>query len=310
MSSPGRLARRALPAVLAAGVVSVGAPAAASGTASADDRGPGGLAVWAAFLDAADHTVERANATPAEADLDPDGTTVLIDPGPLEPADIAALRDLVADGGHLVVGGDIDEGDLAELAGSPIDVGPSALEVARPLTPAPEVSGVQEVAASGTEAITRAGAALPLLGDGTGNVLAALATPGSGRVVLLADATPLTNQRIEDADNAQFALDLAGSPDRPVRFVEPTRAEPGEGLAALPNEWLWGFGGLVLAGLCLVAARARRLGPPQEAHRALPPPRRAYVDAMAAQLARAGDREAAARAVAKLEDHNRLETEG
>jgi hypothetical protein len=309
MSSPGRLARGVLSVALVAGVVSVVAPAAGSGPASVHDRGPRGLAVWAAFLDAADHTVERADAAPADTDLDPDATTVLIDPGPLESADIAALRDLVAEGGHLVVGGDVDEGDLAELAGSPIEVGPSALEIARPMTRAPEVNGVDEVAASGTASITRAGATLPLLGDGAGNVLAALATPGSGRLVLLADATPLTNQLIEDADNAQFALDLAGSPDRPVRFVEATRAEPGEGLAALPNEWLWGFGGLVLAGLCLVAARGRRLGPPQEAHRALPPPRHAYVDAMAAQLARAGDREAAARAVAKQDD-NRLETEG
>lgn len=309
MSATGRLERAGLAAALAAGVILV-TPAAASGTASVDDRGPRGLAVWAAFLDAADHSVKRVDAAPADTDLDPDGTTVLIDPGPLEQDDIDTLRELVADGGHLVVGGDIDHADLAELAGSPIEVGPSALALARPLAPAPEVHGVDAVTTGGTESITRAGATLPLLGDGAGSVVAALATPGSGRVVVLADATPLTNQLIEDADNAQFALDLAGSPDRPVRFVEAARAEQGEGLAALPNEWLWGFAGLVLAGLCLVAARARRLGPPQEEHRALPPPRRAYVDAMAAQLARAGDRDAAARAVAKLEDHNRLEMEG
>lgn len=306
MSAAGSLGRLVSAAVLAAGIA-VLTPAAASGGASVEDRGPRGLAVWAAFLDAAGHSVERTDAAPADADLDPDATTVLIDPGPLEQADLEALRELIGDGGHLIVGGETDEADLAELAGSPIDVGASGIAVAHPLAPAPEVNGVEEVTAGGTGSITRAGVTLPLLGDGAGNVLATLATPGSGHLVLLADATPLTNQRIEDGNNAQFALDLAGSPDRPVRFVQASRADPGEGLAALPSEWLWGFGGLVLAGLCLVAARARRLGPPQEVHRALPPPRRAYVDAMAAQLARAGDRDAAARAV---EDRNRLEMDG
>jgi hypothetical protein len=308
MSPLGRLGRALLPAVIAAGIAAV-IPAAASAGATVEDRGPHGLAVWAAFLDAAGHSVERADAAPAEADLDPDGTTILIDPGPLAEADIEALRELVAGGGHLVIGGDADEADLTQLSGSPIDIGAPGAVAAIPLAPAPEVSGVDEVTASGTESITDAGATLPLLGDGAGNTLAALTTPGSGRLALLADVSPLTNDRIEAADNAQFALDLAGSPDRPVRFVQPSRAESREGLAALPGEWLWGFGGLVLAGLCLVAARARRLGPPQEVHRALPPPRRAYVDAMAAQLARAGDPEAAARAVAKLEDHDRLEIE-
>jgi hypothetical protein len=58
------------------------------------------------------------------------------------------------------------------------------------------------------------------------------------------------------------------------------------GLAALPSRWKWTLAGLLLAALAFVASRVRRLGPPEEESRPLPPPRRAYVDAVAAALAR------------------------
>ena len=47
--------------------------------------------------------------------------------------------------------------------------------------------------------------------------------------------------------------------------------------------------GLGLAGLLLLASRARRLGAPDAPPRALPPPRRAYVEALASALARTRD---------------------
>jgi hypothetical protein len=271
--------------------------------ASADDAGPGGLASWAALLRAADHSVERLDETPADAELDPGATTVLIDPGHLTSGDVDALGELVDAGGHVVVGGDVADAALRELADTPIELElDGSGSAAQPLVAAPEVDGVAEVEAGGGAAITRAGSALPLLGDSQG-ALAALATPGSGRLVVVADATPLQNELIGAADNAQFALNLAAAPDRPVHFVERVRSEPGEGISALPTTWLWAFGGLLLAALCLIAARVRRLGPPGHATRPLPPPRRAYVDAMAAQLARVGDREGAALILAKLRDN-------
>jgi hypothetical protein len=113
-------------------------------------------------------------------------------------------------------------------------------------------------------------------------------------LVLVADPSPLRNRSIGLADNARFALGLAGATERPVRFVERIASPPGEGLAALPSEWLWAFGGLLLAALALVAARARRLGPPERQARDLPPPRRRYVDAIAASLARTREPSSAA----------------
>jgi hypothetical protein len=309
MSAPRRAGLGALAALLVVAVVAGALRAESPGAsgdrieASADDAGAGGLASWAALLRAADHSVERIDETPAGAELDPRATTVLVDPGHLTSGDLEALREVVDAGGHLVLGGDVEAAALRELADTPIalEFGGSG-SAAQPLVAAPEVDGVGEVESAGDAAITRAGSALPLLGDSRG-VLAALATPGAGRLVVVADATPLENELIGAADNAQFALNLAGPPDRPVHFVERVRSDPGEGISALPATWLWVFGGLLLAALCLIAARARRLGPPEQATRPLPPPRRAYVDAMAVQLARVGDREGAELILAKLRDN-------
>ena len=46
--------------------------------------------------------------------------------------------------------------------------------------------------------------------------------------------------------------------------------------------------GLGLAAAVWLWARSRRLGPPEDETRPLPPPRRAYVDALAGTLARTG----------------------
>jgi hypothetical protein len=86
-----------------------------------------------------------------------------------------------------------------------------------------------------------------------------------------------------------MALGLAGPADRDVVFIERVRSGDVSGLAALPSSWLLAAIGLLAAALALVWARVRRLGPPSQAGRALPPPRRAYVDSLAVALARTKD---------------------
>jgi hypothetical protein len=58
------------------------------------------------------------------------------------------------------------------------------------------------------------------------------------------------------------------------------------GLGAIPGRWQAALVGLTLAALLGLIAAGRRLGPPEEADRPLPPPRREYVDAVAVSLAR------------------------
>jgi hypothetical protein len=59
----------------------------------------------------------------------------------------------------------------------------------------------------------------------------------------------------------------------------------------------WALVLLGLSALVLIAARWPRLGPPEPPERPLFPPRRAYVDALAATLARSRDRTAAVESV-------------
>jgi hypothetical protein len=111
-------------------------------------------------------------------------------------------------------------------------------------------------------------------------------------MALLADTSPLQNRLLGDADNAALALALSGR--GPLTFVESVHGYgPARGLAALPARFGWALIGLALAALVFMAARCRRLGPPEPERRDLPPPRRAYVDALAATMARGKAREEA-----------------
>jgi hypothetical protein len=110
---------------------------------------------------------------------------------------------------------------------------------------------------------------------------------GRGRLLALADSSPLQNTGLRRADNAALALRLAGPEGRPVVFAESVHGfAPRSGLAALPGRWQVALGGLLLAALLGLLALGRRFGPPERADRELPPPRRAYVDAVAATLRR------------------------
>jgi hypothetical protein len=110
---------------------------------------------------------------------------------------------------------------------------------------------------------------------------------GRGRLLVLAVTSPLQNALLDKGGNAAFALALVGSPGRRVVVDETVHGYGRErGLAALPERWKWALGGLLLAAAAWVASRLRRFGPAEEESRSLPPPRRAYVDAVGAALAR------------------------
>ena len=117
--------------------------------------------------------------------------------------------------------------------------------------------------------------------------------------MLLAEATPLANAQLARADNAAFGLAIAGAEGRPVAFLETVHGYgEASGLAALPARALWVLAGLALAALALVWSMARRLGPAEDEAVALAPPRRDYVEAVAAGLVASGDRRGIADAAA------------
>ena len=280
---------------------------------------PTGTAALAALLERDGRRVRRLRAPLEERRPPADATVFVLDPVRLSGGEAAALARFVRDGGRLVAAGRGVERLAAELrAGAPTAAGeaPRALRVA---APAPETAGVREVRASGERAWTGAGGALPLLAaDGRTGAVAldagptsgraptpdGASTPGGasrtpvgagGRLLLLADAGPLQNRALAEADNGALALGLAGPRGRDVAFVESIHGyKEATGLAAIPGRWALAVAGLALAALLFGFARGRRFGPPEWAERELDPPRRAYVEALAASLARTKDRSRAA----------------
>ena len=140
-----------------------------------------------------------------------------------------------------------------------------------------------------------AGGALPLAAGADGPIVV-VDDAREGRIVLLADTSPLQNRLLGEADNAALALALAGP--GPVTFVESVHGYgTATGLAALPSRFRWALVLLGLSALLLIVARWPRMGPPEPPEEPLFPPRRAYVDALASTLARSRDRASAIEAV-------------
>lgn len=252
---------------------------------------PEGLAAYADLLERLGHPVVRLREELSEATPPSGSTVVLLDPGSISASEGRRLESFVEAGGHLVAGGALgsDEPWLQALVESAPEWSATGATPARPLVPAPEVEGVTEVRTSSLGSWSHAGSTLPLLGS-PGGIIATVASRGQGRIVLLADASPLHNRLLDDSDNAAFALGLAGGRGRPVAFVESVHGYGEQsGLAAIPARWKWALAGLALAALVFMVARGRRFGPPDATERALPPARSEYVDALAGILARSQD---------------------
>ena len=259
--------------------------------------GDDGLAAYASLVARAGHQVRRLRKPAAQAALDPGTTLVVLDPALPTPDDARALARFVAAGGRLVAGGAESDAWLRRIVPRGPAWSPEGSRDAFAFVPIPELDGVDRVQADGTGSWLRAQSALPALAGG-GRTLLAVASVGAGRVLLLADASPLDNKLLDRADNAAFGLGLAGPRDRPVVFAESYHGYgTSSGLSAIPRRWktLLLLGGV--AAVALIIARGRRLGPAETEQRELAPPRREYVDALASLVARTRDRPAVAAAL-------------
>jgi uncharacterized protein DUF4350 len=253
--------------------------------------GADGAAAYAELLREAGYEVTALRSAPSERRLDPAATAVALDAVGVTLEDAVALRMFVQDGGRLVVGG--DPGRWLEGLGPGLPAwGVDGSNVARTVAPVAETRGVDRVEAAG-DGTWRGGRALPVVIGETGSLVSVQAI-GAGRLVLLADVSPLQNERLAAADNAALGLGIAGPRERRVLFAE-TYHGYGEasGIGAIPDAWLAAIAIGLVAIATLMLARGRRLGPPEPDARALAPARSAYVDALGALLARRRDRTAA-----------------
>jgi Domain of unknown function (DUF4350) len=267
---------------LIAALVDALAPSPSGADSSSFATKSGGLAAWAELAKRNGVRVRALRDSPADASLT-SGTVAVMD-GRLTGADARALRRFAERGGRVVAGGEPGPWTATLLgAHDPPQWEDSGPETASPTGAAPETAGVARVKTSGDGRWKEQG----VLGS-----LLLVRTAGRGRIALLADTSPLQNRLLGQADNAAFALALGGR--GPLTFVESIHGYgPQRGLAAIPPRFGWALIGLLLAALVFMAARGRRLGPPERERRELAPPRRAYVDSLAATMARGKDRQQA-----------------
>jgi len=239
---------------------------------SSFSTGRDGTAGYAALLRHYGHDVERARGTLRAGELDPRATVVVLDAFP-DDREARAVATFVRAGGRLVAGGPDAAEWVRDLA---VDSPRWAMGGARAVEVT--IGDARYRVRTGQEGQWRSEQD-PLLVD---------ATTGDGATLLLSDASPLSNARLDQADNAAFGLALAGDPARPVSFVEgPHGYGDASGLDAIPWRWKVALVLGILAALLALVAGTRRIGPAEERARALAPPRRAYVDALGVALARA-----------------------
>jgi hypothetical protein len=247
-----------------------------------------GLGAYADLLAAAGHDVARIRSELDETEARlPTQATLVVAGVPLTDSEQAVVARFVEDGGRLVAVGPPLVDTLRRVVDDSISWRDGIVLDARPLVPVPETVGVVTVSSGASGMWGNTGAALPVLGQGgqQGQALAAVANVGRGRVVLIADAALLYNALLAETDNAAFGLAVAGSPDRPVFFAEAAHvADQGTGVAAIPSRWKWALAAGGIAAILAMWSASRRFGPPEDEARDLPPPRRTYVDAVAATL--------------------------
>lgn len=293
MSRPWRVALTVVAVVVAANLVLRFLGSVTGGTpggprSSSYATAPRGTAALAELLGRAGHTVEQVRTPPHSSSPSPGATVFLLDPPAVASEDVRTLLGFVRAGGRLVAGG-LGPGALRKLIPGP--PGPPGPGVA--LARARGLGAVRRVETASAGAWRRPGAALPLV-RGSGRTVLVESRLGRGRIYLLADSSPLQNRLLPRADNAALGLALAGPPSRPAAFLESYHGYGrSSGLAALPLAWKLLLGGLALAALVYMLARGRRFGPPEPEGRELAPPRREYVDALAASIARTRRRDEA-----------------
>jgi Domain of unknown function (DUF4350) len=255
---------------------------------------PAGVAAWADLARRSGREVRALRERPSDDALPAGGTVVVLDPEDFTPGQARVLRRFAERGGRVVVGGR-DPGPWIEELARGLEWERGGEEAARVLVPAPETGAAAELRTASEGHWAPGGGALPVAAGDDGPIV--LVQPaGEGRIALVADPSPLQNRLLDEADNATLALSLAGP--GPVTFVESVHGYgTASGLAALPERFQWALVLLGLSGLLLIVARWPRFGPAEPPEEPRFPPRSAYVDALAASLARSRDREWAVESV-------------
>jgi hypothetical protein len=253
-----------------------GAPSSSYATTSE------GFAAYSELLERAGHDVHQQRVD-LITDSPESGETLVVIDANLPDGEADVVERFVSGGGTLVAGGEATTSWIGSIVVDPPSHSPAGVTSARAVGEG--VGDVETVTSAGIGSWSDPGDGDIVLA-GSGRALLTAHDVGSGRVWLLADSSPLKNELLGTSDNAALGLALprAGSN---VSFLETVHGYSTDtGFGAVPVNWRSALYAAGLAVLCYMWARGRRLGPPEQRSRELPPPRREYVDALASTLAR------------------------
>ncbi|MGO9875318.1 MAG: DUF4350 domain-containing protein [Acidimicrobiia bacterium] len=247
-----------------------------------------GLAGLAGLLTHYGYPISRVRGSLADAILDPDSTVFVIEPKTLTDADDAALVEFTSEGGRLVIGGS-EPFYLHRLRDRPPVWSPDGTSTYGQIDA--QLGDISQVATAGQGSWSDPGSGVVVAGP-DGAALVTESRVGLGEMFFVADVSPLQNSYLGLADNAAFALGLAGNQPRPVEFAEGVHGYGQHGgWGAIPTPWKVALAVLATAVVALAWSRSRRFGPPDRPARPLPPARAEYVRALAISLERTRDPE-------------------
>jgi Domain of unknown function (DUF4350) len=239
----------------------------------------------------------------AKHPIDENATLVILDAA-IGPKDLAAVESFVRRGGTLVANVNDPADWLAEIPELTDYVASYSGEPKFPFGRADDVQS-QSVEARGTVGAREpfalrvlAGSHFALAVDPTTadvtpvvrqgeDTTAIRATVTDGNVVAFTDASMLSNDLLDQGDNAAFALAVLGPTSGPVVFAEePHGYRAATDASGLPSNVRWFLGGLLIATLILMWSRSRRNGPPEYPARELAPARSQYLHSLASEIDR------------------------
>jgi len=252
-----------------------------------------GLAALADVLRRFGHDVDRVRGPVSETDLSDVDTVLVLDPSEVDADAVAHLLAYVSGGGRLVTGGDDPGRYLPRLRRDPPTWAPGGADrhgVASRGVDGGRFDPVTDVRSRARGQFAGLGSSTPVVTASTGpGTLVSIERVGDGTIVFIADVSPLTNEMLATGDNAAFGVALAGPDDARVAFMEGVHGyRDTTGLASLPSRWQRALVLLGVSAALAVWARGRRLGPPEDRARPLPPARGEYLEAIATTLRRAG----------------------
>lgn len=249
-----------------------------------------GTAAIAATLERIGIDVERRRSPLTGDALATTGTYVVVEAGStgFSDGEIGVLRRFVRDGGRVVVAGRPDQDLVDGLLGEAPRWEPNGLDTHDVWLPPAWSLPVTSLSGSATG--SWAGGEGAAAAGGGDRITVMTAVVGGGLVHLVADAGILTNEHIDQQDNAVWAGGLLEN--GPVVFDEYrhgfTEEPVGQAGAVIPPAWERSLPLLAVAVIVVLVAYGRRTAPIRpRAHRATPE-RIQYVEGLAGALRRAG----------------------